>query len=331
MSGMQRNEALLLFEKFMLRLMKSKYKHLVKSLYLFGSLSKGSPEPNDIDLLAVLETKEAVRFGRFGHTILQDFLGKLQNIDLQVCNEKEFDEFIGFTFSKNDLRLVWTDTNPNTNWQSLIDRTCPVNVTYTKEKAFQYQEFQAGYPLKCKFQAAVKKHIIKVRELPAEQFYLDMGPWNYEAFESDESGHIVRKTFDRYEELMNNLDYHMKQGVSSQYLKTLKVLYSYAYKNNIYLKKDILNARNLGRPFETFLQSDDGTIIFRIYIVDLNDCLFHLNQSQSIKQVILIPRYKVRSKNNYLYEIERGESWSAENLSLLDEIYYKAKISPFQG
>ena len=311
--------------------MKSNYKGLLKSLYIFGSLSKGSPEPNDIDLLAVLDTKEAVRLERLEHTIIRDFLGKLQNVDLHVCNVKEFDEFVGFTFSKNDLCLVWPDANPNPNWQSVIDHTCPVNVNYKKVKTFQYHEFQASYPLKCKFQAAVDKHIINVKELPAEQYYLDKGPWDYEAIEFDESGHSAQKIFNKYTELMDNFDNHKKQGVSSQYLKTLKILYSYTYRNNVYLKKDIVYARNLRRPYETFLQSDDGAIIFRIYIVDLNSSLFHLNFSQSIEQVILIPRYKVQSKNNYLYEIERGESWSTENLSLLDEIYYKACESPFQG
>jgi predicted nucleotidyltransferase len=321
---MQRNEAILLFDKFMTRLMKSKYRELVKSLYLFGSLQKGSSEPNDIDLLAVLQTNETVRFERLENTIRQDFLGKLQNIDLLVCNEKEFDKFIGFAFSRNDLCLIWADTNQDPNWQSLIDRTCPVNVNYRKEKAFQYHEFKADYRLKCKFQAAVERHIIKVRELPAEQFYLDTGPWNDEVIMKDESGRFVWKHVDTYEELMDNLDYHKKQGVSSQYLKTLKVLHSYAYRNDICLQEEILYARKLGRPYETFLEANEGTIIFRFYIVDLNQSLYHLNYSQSIDQVILIPRYKVQSKNNYLYEIMRGERWSPENLRLLDDIYHKA-------
>ena len=328
---MQRNEAILLFDTFMTRFMKSKYKEMVKSLYIFGSLQKGSSEPNDIDLFAVLETTEEVRFGRLGHTILQDFLGKLQNIDLQVCNEKEFEEFIGFTLSKKDLCLIWSDANQDTNWQSLIDRTCPVNVNYRKEKAFQYHEFKADYPLKCKFQAAVEKHIIKVRELPAEQFYLDTGPWNYEVFMKDELGRFVWKQVDAYEELMDNLDYHKKQGVSSQYLKTLKVLYSYAYRNDICLQEEILHARNLRKPYETFLEANEGTIIFRFYIVDLNQSIYHLNYSQSIEQVILIPRYKVKSKNNYLYEIRRGKKWSIESLRLLDDIYHEAWRSPFKG
>lgn len=77
----------------MTKSMKSNYWELVKSLYLFGSLSKGSTEPNDIDLLVVLKTKEAVKYDKFGATMLRDFLGRMQNIDLHVCNEKEFDEF----------------------------------------------------------------------------------------------------------------------------------------------------------------------------------------------------------------------------------------------
>jgi len=81
---MQRNEALFLFEKFMTKSMKSNYWELVKSIYLFGSLSKGSTEPNDIDLLVVLKTKEAVKYDKFGATILRDFLGRMQNIDLLV-------------------------------------------------------------------------------------------------------------------------------------------------------------------------------------------------------------------------------------------------------
>lgn len=328
---MQRNEALLLFEKFMTRSMKSKYWELVKSLYLFGSLSKGSSEPNDIDLLAVLRTKEAVRLEKFGDIVIRDFLSTMQNIDLQVCNEKEFKEFIGFTFSKKNLILIWSDTDPDPNWQGMIDLSCPVNVNYEKNKAFQYHEFHADYPLKCKFQAAVEKHIIHVKELPAEQFYLDRGPWNYKAFTIDESDQLVRIILDGYEELIYDLDYYRAQGCSPEYLKTLKVLYSYMHMNDIYLKKDILDAQYLRRPYETFLESSDETIVFRFYIVDLNSCLFHLNYSRSIKQVILVPKYKVRSKNNYLYEVERGKNWSQKNLRLLEEVYAKASNESFQG
>lgn len=85
------------------------------------------------------------------------------------------------------------------------------------------------------------------------------------------------------------------------------------------------------RPYRTCLISDDGRIVFRIYIVDLNDSLFHLNYSRSIKQVVLIPRHKVRSKNNYLYIVERGKNWSLKNLRLLDEIYIRASDDSFQG
>lgn len=328
---MQRNEALLLFEKFMVRFKHSKYHNLVKSLYIFGSFSKGSPEPNDIDLLAVLETDRSVRSERFGNTIIRDILGNLQNIDLLVCNEKEFEEFIGFTFTKNDLRLVWPDVNPNSNWQSVVNCICPVNVNYKKEKAFQYKEFHASYPLKVKFRTAVEKKIIKVRELSAEEFYLDQGPWNYEIFYEDESGEVIRETVNECEEIKERLIYHGEQGTSSQYLKTLQVLYSYAHKNEIYLEEDILYSRHLHRPYETFLISDDETIIFRLYNIDLDDSLYNLDYSQSIEQVVLIPRYKVRSKNNFIYEIRRGENWSPENLRFLDEVYNKACNSPFQG
>jgi len=328
---MQRNEALLLFEKFMTRAMKSKYWELVKSIYIFGSFSKGSPEPNDIDLLAVFHTEEAVRLRKFGNTLLRDFLGNMQNIDLQVCNEKEFDEFYGFTFLKSDLIPVWPTTNPSPNWQHLIDDTCPINIDYQKNKAFQYHEFQASYPLKCKFQAAVEKQIIHVRELPAEQFYLDRGPWEYEVFEFDESNHTIRNTTNGYEAFLDQTEYHRNQGVSAQYLKTLKVLYSYLNRNEIELEKDIIFSQYMRRPYRTCLRSDDGRIVFRIYIVDLNDSLFHLNYSRSIKQVVLIPRYKVRSKNNYLYVVERGKNWSLKNLRLLDEIYTKASNDSFPG
>ena len=194
--------------------------------------------------------------------------------------------------------MLWTDANPIPDWRSTVERICPINVNYEKSKAFQYHEFHASYPLKCKFQAAVEKQIIHVRELPAEQFYLDSGPWKYVAYTLDESEELVRRTYDGYEEFINQVDYHKRQNCSPEYLKTLKVLYSYAHRNDVHFEEDIINARILDRPYETFLESEDGTIIFRIYIVNLNDCLYHLNHSRSIKQVVLIPRYKVRSKNN---------------------------------
>lgn len=177
----------------------------------------------------------------------------------------------------------------------------------------------------------MEKQIIHARELPAEQFYLDSGPWKYVAYTLDESEKFVRKTHDGYEEFINQVDYHKKQNCSPEYLMTLKVLYSYMHKNDMSLRHDIMYDRELSKPYETCLKAVDGDIVFRIYSVDLNSCLFHLNYSQSIKQVVLIPRYKIRSKNNYLYEVKREKNWSQKNLRLLDELYDKAQSSSFHG
>ena len=326
---MQRDEAIQLYGKFLKRFMQCSFQPLVKSLYIFGSFSKGSPKPNDIDLLLVLATDKEIRRTKYGATIKRRFLGGLQDIDLLVCNEHEFEKFEGYTFFKADLILLWPHTNPD--WKEVLESLCPVNADYHQDKVFQYKLFDADYPMKRKFQAAVKRDIIRVKELPAEGFYHDQGPWDIEYWGFDSSGKEIREVVvNEYDEFLTHLDYHTKRNVSPQYLKTLKVLYSYANRNEIYLEEDIMAEKRMHRPYETFFQSDDETIILRVYIVHLRMCLYHLNYAPSIEKVILIPRYRVRSRNNYLYEIERGANWSPEALKSLDEVYDKAFRSSFQ-
>ena len=57
--------------------------------------------------------------------------------------------------------------------------------------------------------------------------------------------------------------------------------------------------------YPIYIETEEGTIIARFYIVDLDMSLFHFERRSDVEQVILIPTYKRTSKNNYIYHIVR--------------------------
>ena len=174
-----------------------------------------------------------------------------------------------------------------------------------------------------KIQEAVDQEIVTVTEIAAEEYYYDLGPWNIEMLyidEKDGKRTEVVEIEDDYLELKNYLDDLKEKKINIQYINTLKVLYSYAVNNNIYF--DIYNELFFSphSAYTTYIESDDGEILARFYLIDLEMVLFHFYNRPEVKELILVPKYKTTSQNNYLYTVKRGINWSKKKI---DELYEK--------
>ncbi len=315
---MKRDDAMVLLENFMRRFIDYSEEFSVKTLFIFGSFSKGYVAPNDIDFFMILKSDSPIQGYSICKKIHRKFVGQLQNIDLLICNEKEFEEFRGYKFNKDDLICIWN--YENNDWKSIIAKECKVNESYERKKSFQFKEFRADFPQKTKIQKAVDERIIKVEEIPAEKFYSDEGPWEIQITYEEENGKWITETENLYDEYIEFLNELKEKEVSGQYINTLKVLYSNAYRNDIVIDSAFRVHISPRHDYQTFIESDDQETILRFYIVDLDLIFHHLSYSDKVEQVILIPRYKVRSKNNYIYKVCRGQHWSKEAIKELKRL-----------
>ena len=132
---MKRDDAISILEKIMDKVESDHNEDSIIAVYLFGSLSKGSLQPNDIDLFILLKGDKHIRYAEEGIRVWKKYRGRNQDVDMIINSQKDFDESFHFAFKKDNLIKIW-DRNDK-DWRCIVQTKCPVDKTYVHKKAFQ--------------------------------------------------------------------------------------------------------------------------------------------------------------------------------------------------
>ena len=112
-----------------------------------------------------------------------------------------------------------------------------------------------------------------------------------------------------------------KNKISKSYIRTLKLMYIFAYKNDHYFSEYYNNRVKYFDNYETHFYTEDKKILYIIYNPNFENIFYILENNKSLRSIIVIPWVRARAKENFIYEIKRGKNWRKVYLEKLKKMY----------
>lgn len=317
---MTREETIEKINKIIVRANKFGEAEKLSEIFIFGSFSRGSKAPNDCDVLLVFESDKDLIYTKEEKLLKIRFGGRISKVDMLICSSHDFNDNYHFLFKKESLIKIWTRGSKN-EWKNIIAGLGNKEMEREYIKPIQPKLFKMHPGTLKKIEFAFEKNIIQIREIKASD-YLDIKEkWICESYSFDSDGNEVIEDFDEYEEMMNYLLRLEKNKIKKAYIRTLKLMYIYAYKNNHFFHEYYNENIKHSDGYETHFYTDTEKILYVIYNPNLENIFFHLENQKSLRTIVIIPWVRTGSKENYFYEIKRGRNWRKTYLEKLSKIY----------
>jgi predicted nucleotidyltransferase len=316
---MTREEIIIKIEKIIKKANEFGESENLYEIYIFGSFSRGSNNTHDCDILLIFESDENLFFTKRENFLRIKFGGRISKVDMIICSTHNFNNNYPFIFKKETLIRIWT--KEHRNWKEIIYNLDVEKKERDYIKPIQTKLFKMYPGTLKKIEFAFSKNIIKIKEIDAWEYLNVKEKWICEVFYRDENGKEVAEECDDYEELTNYLLELEKNKVNKSYIKTIRLMYIYAYKNNYFLDEYYNQRIKDFDSYKTHFYSDDKKILFIIYNPNFENIFFHLENDKSLRKIVVIPWVRTHSKENFIYEIRRGKNWRKIYLEKLDKIY----------
>ena len=88
-------------------------------IYVFGSLSIGSKEPNDCDILLIFESDKEIIYTKKEEILRNKFGGRISKVDMIICSSYDFNNNYSFVFKKETLIKIWGKKS-KIEWKNII-------------------------------------------------------------------------------------------------------------------------------------------------------------------------------------------------------------------
>lgn len=287
---------------------------------IFGSFTRGSKDPHDCDILLMFESEKDIIFTKKEKLLRNKFGGRISKVDMIICSSHDFNDHYPFVFKKETLIKIWTRESKN-KWKEIIAGLGNEEKEREHIKPIQTKLFNIYPSTLKKIEFAFSKKIIQIREINAFDYLNIKEKWIYEGFYLDENGNEAIEEFDDYEIMMDYLSTLEKNKINKSYIRTIKLMYVYAYKNNHFFEEYYNERIKNIDEYETHFYTDDRKILYIIYNPNFENAFYHLENQKKLRTIIIIPWVRVKSKENFIYEIKRGQNWRKTYLEKLKNIY----------
>ena len=289
-------------------------------IYIFGSLSIGSKDPNDCDILLIFESDREIIYTKKEKILRNKFGGRISKVDMIICSSYDFHNNYSFVFKKESLIKIW-EKETKIEWKKIIIELGNDKKERQYIKPIQSKLFKM-YPATIrKIEFAFLKNIIQIREIKASDYIDIKEKWICGSFSFDEDGNKEIEEFDEYEIMIEYLSDLEKNKISKSYIRTLKLMYIFAYKNDHYFNEYYNNRVKFFDNYETHFYTEDKKTLYIIYNPNFENIFYILENDKSIRSIIVIPWVRARGKENYIYEIKRGKNWRKVYLEKLKNFY----------
>ncbi len=319
---MKREAAIVQLSKIMKKVEELGESEDLKQVFIFGSFSRGAKEPVDIDVFLLFESTEWIRYTKREKELARKFGARLSNVDLVICGSKEFNESYNYLFTKDELTSIWTPNNRN--WREVIDSINSLDEIPRKQKKFlQYKLFKMYPSTMVRLEYAISKKMIVIKEEKSEAYFRENEKWLIEEIAYYDDGTTEKEIIDEYKELHEYLGKLSKNGVKKEYINTLKLMYIFAHDKNhffdCYYEERVID---YGREYRTHYYAENDKILYLIYNPDWENVFFHFRRSKKILEIILIPWYRKKRRENYIYIVKRGPNFRKRYFDSMGKIRY---------
>jgi predicted nucleotidyltransferase len=289
-------------------------------IYIFGSFARGSKNPHDCDILLIFKSDKNLIFTKKEKSLKIKFGGRISKVDMLICSTHDFDNYYPFVFNKETLIKIWT--SDYRGWKEIISNLPAEEKKRDYIKPIQSKLFKMYPATLKKVEFAFSKSIIQIKEIDALEYLNLKEKWVEEQTYWDENENMITEEIDAYEELTEYLTELEKEKVNKSYIRTLKLMYVYAYKNNYFLDEYYNSKIKDSNGYETYFYADSNKVLFIIYNPNFENVFFQLKNNKSLRKIVIIPWVRANSKDNFIYEIKRGKNWRKTYLEKLYKIYY---------
>jgi predicted nucleotidyltransferase len=292
----------------------------LSEIYIFGSFSRGIKNPHDCDILLIFDSDKNIIHTKQENILRSKFGGRISKIDMILCSTHDFNNYYPFVFKKETLIKIWEKNNKK-DWEKIINTLRIAESEKDYVKPIQAKLFKM-YPETLKrIEYAYSKNLLQIKEVTPLEYLNIKEAWINKGFYIDEDGHEIEEEFDEFEILTEYLSRLEQNKLNKSYIRTLKLMYIYAYKNDYCFSEYYDEHVKRVGEYKTHFYTEDKKILFIIYNPNFENVFSHLRSEKTLRKVIVIPWIRVNSKENFIYEIKRGKNWRKTYLERLDKIH----------
>jgi len=289
-------------------------------IFIFGSFARGSKDPHDCDILLVFESDKDLIYTKEEKTLRLRFGGRISKVDMLICSTHDYNEHYSFIFKKESLIKIW-EKDKKLDWVNIIHNLGNTETERDYEKPIQAKLFRMYPSTLKKIEYAYCKKLIQIEEIKSSEYLNLKEKWIWEQYSWDEDGNETIEEFDEFECFTEYLTELKRKKICDEYIRTIKLMYIYAYKNNYFFSEYYNERVKIINEYETHFYTEDKKVLFIIYNPNFEMVFFHFKNQKQLRKIIIIPWVRVRSKENFIYEIKRGSNWRKTYLEKLENIY----------
>ena len=237
-----------------------------------------------------------------------------------ICSTYDFNEHYHFIFKKDSLIKIW-EKNNKIDWKTIVYNLDSIEKERDYIKPIHGQLFKMYSSTFRKVNFAYSKKMLQIEEINSTEYLNKNGNWICEQYSRDEDGNEIIEEFDEFEDLLEYLSTLKKNKINDSYIRTIKLMYIYAREKEYNLDEDYNERVKYSNEYETHFYTYDKKVLFMIYNPSFEKVFFHFSNQKQLRKIILIPWVRVRTRENFIYEIKRGTNWRKIYLDKLESIY----------
>ena len=279
----------------------------LSAAYCFGSFCRGAEDPNDLDILLVFKQSGPLYLTKKGKDLCRKYGGRKRDVHMFAMTTEEFENRYCLKVPKAELESIWDEKD--TDWRkhisSLEHRSSKPEFQWSiRNRDFRYTDESVW-----KINYGIQRDIIRVELVDARQYFEISGPWMVEVTHCYGDGTAETEMQDEFQWLLEAKTELIERRVSQRYVDVWMLMQVYAHQHGILLDFFATHVGGNRSRYETHFISEDGGAVFVIHSVNLSQVFFQFERDQRLSDVILIPRFRRSSNNNYIYHFMRGSEW----------------------